>query len=160
MINQDKSENSLVQGSWNVEENISDLQAQVAANQRGISLMKSLIDEYSLLYVQAYMRFIMNNAEETVWNMLVRLSVWNNLKDIDTVVAEDYMDDGTSINLKLTLNWIEKTANFDFTGSGFEVLGNTNAPKAITYSAIIYCLWCLVDSDIPLNQGCLNPIQV
>jgi len=70
------------------------------------------------------------------------------------------MDDGSPIDLTLTINRQSRTAEFDFTNSGFEIFGNINAPKAITYSAIIYCLRCLIDTDIPLNQGCLNPISV
>jgi len=70
------------------------------------------------------------------------------------------MDDGTLIHLKLTINRVDKTAIFDFRESGPEVYANTNAPKAIVASAVIYCLRCLVNSEIPLNQGCLNPITI
>lgn len=113
--------------------------------------MKHLIDEYSLIYVQAYMSFIMKNAEENVWETLYNISIANNMNPVDTIKAEDYMDDGTLISLSLTIDRINRTADFDFSESGFEVLANINAPWAITYSAIIYCLRCLVKSDIPLN---------
>jgi len=143
-----------------VNENISDFKAQVAANHRGILLMKSLISEYSLIYVQAYMQHIMQNAEETVRAMLCALSLKNNLPEVGTIEATDYMDDGSQINLKLTIDRVARSAKFDFSDTSYEILGNVNAPRAITYSAIIYCLRCLVNSDIPLNQGCLNPIKV
>jgi len=147
-------------GTRNLRDNISDYKAQVAANNRGIDIMKDLFDEYSLIYVQAYMNFIQENAEMSVREMLKELSKKNGLEEVGSVEAVDYMDDGTPIKLKLTIDRRDGSAEFDFEGTGPEVYGNTNAPKAITYSAIIYCLRCLVNSSIPLNQGCLNPISV
>jgi len=70
------------------------------------------------------------------------------------------MDDGSVIRLALTIDRKDGSAIFDFTGTSEEMLGNCNAPRSITSSAVIYCLRCLVDSDIPLNQGCLNPIKI
>ena len=70
------------------------------------------------------------------------------------------MDDGSTIRLDLTINRDEGTAKFDFTGTDPEMFGNCNAPRSITFSAIIYCLRSLVVADIPLNQGCLQPIEV
>jgi 5-oxoprolinase (ATP-hydrolysing) len=74
--------------------------------------------------------------------------------DSDTVLlsAVDYMDDGTPIRLKVSIDRRRGDAVFDFAGTGAQVFGNTNAPRAVTYSAVIYCLRCLVDRDIPLNQ--------
>ena len=68
------------------------------------------------------------------------------------------MDDGTPLNLKLTINRDQKKAVFDFTGTGPEVKANTNAPRAITKSAIIYSLRSLIQNEIPLNAGCLRPV--
>jgi 5-oxoprolinase (ATP-hydrolysing) len=76
------------------------------------------------------------------------------------VSASDFMDDGTELKLKLTINGATGEAEFDFTGSDPEMYGNCNAPRSITSSAIIYCLRCLVNAEIPLNQGCLNPIKI
>lgn len=70
------------------------------------------------------------------------------------------MDDGTEINLALTIDRKDGSAKFDFEGTGTEVFGNVNAPHSVSHSAIIYCLRCLVNSEIPLNQGCLNPIEI
>lgn len=70
------------------------------------------------------------------------------------------MDEGSEIRLKMTVDGFLGEATFDFTGTDPEMYGNCNAPRAITSSAIIYCLRCLVNADIPLNQGCLNPITV
>lgn len=69
------------------------------------------------------------------------------------------MDDGSPINLKITINGIDGTAVFDFTGTGHEIYGNCNVPRAVALSAIIYCLRCMVGHDVPLNQGCLAPIK-
>ncbi|KAG8134113.1 hypothetical protein E2320_011854 [Naja naja] len=99
-------------GTRNLHDNLSDLRAQVAANQRGIQLVNELIGQYGLGVVQAYM------------------------------------------------GHIQGTAVFDFTGTGQEVYGNWNAPRAITLSALIYCLRCMVGEDIPLNQGCLSPVRI
>jgi 5-oxoprolinase (ATP-hydrolysing) len=68
------------------------------------------------------------------------------------------MDDGSPISLTLTIDRNKREACFDFSGTGHEVLSNFNCPKSVVMSAIIYCLRCMVDSDIPLNQGCLKPI--
>lgn len=70
------------------------------------------------------------------------------------------MDDGSPIELKITIDESVGSAICDFTGSGYEVWGNCNAPRAITLSALIYCLRCMVGHDVPLNQGCLAPIKV
>lgn len=141
-------------------DNLSDLRAQVAANNQGILLIQELIDIYSLRVVQAYMRHIRRNAEETVREMLKAFSLSKGLPEIGCVTAEDQMDDGTPIRLTVTIDRSTGSAEFDFTGTGHEVVGNCNAPPAVTYSAIIYSLRCMVKRDIPLNQGCLEPIHV
>lgn len=70
------------------------------------------------------------------------------------------MDDGSVIKLKLVIDRINRNAVFDFTGTSGQVIGNINCPRSVTKSAIIYCLRCLVDMDIPLNQGCLVPTSI
>ncbi|KAL1960877.1 hypothetical protein VTO42DRAFT_5860 [Malbranchea cinnamomea] len=137
-------------------DNMSDLRAQVAANQKGIALIKGLIKECGMKRVHTYMYAIQNTAEIAVRDLLRR--TYRTLGS--TLYAEDCMDDGTPIVLKITIDGEKGEAVFDFTGTGCEVFGNTNAPTAITHSAIIYCLRSLVRSDIPLNQGCLNPIDI
>eukprot|EP01133_Synstelium_polycarpum_P002086 gene2086-2374_t len=146
--------------SRNLVDNISDLKAQVAANNKGIGLMEELIGYYGLEVVQAYMYHVQNNAELAVKEMLVEISQQHGLNDVDTLVSTDFMDDGTEIRLALTIDRINKTAVFDFAGTGVEVFGNTNSPPSVTKSAIIYSLRCLVKREIPLNQGCLNPITI
>jgi 5-oxoprolinase (ATP-hydrolysing) len=144
-------------GTRNLSDNISDLRAQVAANQKGISLVTQLIDIYGLDVVQAYMSYIQTNAELAVRDMLKKIA--NSTKN-NKLFATDFMDDGTQIQLSIDIDGQTGSAVFDFDGTGEQVYGNCNAPKAVTLSAIIYCLRCLVGHDIPLNQGCLTPITV
>ncbi|KAJ5338778.1 hypothetical protein N7452_005506 [Penicillium brevicompactum] len=138
-------------------DNLNDLKAQIAANKKGISLISALIEEYGKAVVQFYMHQIQENAELSVRNLLKEVSAKFAGQDLSAV---DYMDDGSPIHLKISINREKGEAVFDFEGTGPEVYGNINAPEAVTYSAIIYCLRCLISANIPLNQGCLKPIDV
>ncbi|KAG6012780.1 hypothetical protein E4U54_007297 [Claviceps lovelessii] len=144
-------------GTRTLGDNINDLRAQVSANQKGISLIEGLIAEYGQATVQFYMLHIQKNAELCVRNLLRDVHSRFGGKALQAV---DYMDDGTPIRLSITIDPDQGSAEFDFDGTGPQVYGNINAPQAITYSAIIYCLRCLISDDIPLNQGCLRPITV
>lgn len=145
----------------NLRDNLADLQAQIAANNKGIQLVKELIDQYGLAAVQAYMGHVQENAELAVRDLLrgVAATALERLGKAE-LVAWDRMDDGSRICLRVKLQGIEGSAVFDFSGTGLEVHGNCNAPRAVTLSAILYCLRCMVGHDIPLNQGCLAPVQV
>ncbi|GFN92191.1 5-oxoprolinase [Plakobranchus ocellatus] len=148
-------------GTRNLHDNLSDLRAQVAANHRGIKLITELINEYGLDVVQAYMKHIQENAEVAVRDMLKEIALKTKARTGKTeLYAEDFMDHGTKICLRVNIDEVEGSAVFDFTGTGFQVQGNTNAPRAITLSAIIYCLRCMVGHDVPLNQGCLAPVKI
>ena len=157
-------------------DNLNDLKAQIAANQKGINLISTLIEEYGEEVVQFYMHNIQDNAELSVRNLLKGVSKRFEGRDLTAI---DYMDDGSPIKLNIAIDKEKGEAVFDFSGTGPEVYGkraiptgiaragqlttslaNINAPKAVTYSAIIYCLRCLISEDIPLNQGCLAPIKV
>ncbi|KAK0385016.1 hypothetical protein NLU13_7494 [Sarocladium strictum] len=144
-------------GTRSLGDNINDLRAQVSANQKGISLIETLIEEYGEQTVQFYMVNIQKNAEDCVRKLLKDVYKRFEGKDLSAV---DFMDDGSPIALKVTIDPEKGEATFDFEGTGPEVYGNINAPEAITYSAIIYCLRCLISEDIPLNQGCLKPVHV
>jgi 5-oxoprolinase (ATP-hydrolysing) len=146
----------------NLRDNISDLKAQVAANNKGIDLIMELVEKYGLEKIQAYMKFIQETAEDSVKEMLDNFAESLKIeKDMEgDAYAEDYMDDGSKICLNVKINRKTRTAIFDFTGTSYQVYGNINTPKAVTYSAIIYCMRCLVNSEIPLNQGCLTPITI
>lgn len=140
-------------GTRNLADNISDLKAQVAANQKGIKSVGELIDGYGLNVVQAYMNYIQQNAEVAVRDMLKEIARKTKERTGKTVLtAVEYMDDGSPIKLKITIDEQTGSALCDFTGSGHQVWGNCNAPRAITMSAMIYCLRCMVGHDVPLNQ--------
>lgn len=133
----------------------------MAANQKGIQLVGELIGQYGLDVVQAYMGHIQANAELAVRDMLRAFGTSRQVRGLPLeVAAEDHMDDGSPIQLCVQINLSQGSAVFDFSGTGPEVFGNLNAPRAITLSALIYCLRCLVGQDIPLNQGCLAPVRV
>ena len=141
----------LFRSSRCIEDNVSDLSAQSSANNKGISLLQELIEEYSIDVVQAYMKYIQQAAGDCVRTLLEKVP--NNI-----LTAHDYMDNGTKINLKISID--QGRAEFDFSGTGFQELSNLNTPEAVVKSAVLYCLRCMVDTDIPLNQGCLDPITI
>jgi 5-oxoprolinase (ATP-hydrolysing) len=145
-------------GTRCLQDNISDLKAQIAANKRGITLIKGLISEFGLSTVHRYMYAIQRASDIAVRELLKQKYEEFGRNPLRAV---DYMDDGTPIQLEITISPENGfSATFDFAGTGPQVYGNTNAPVAITNSAIIYCLRALISSDIPLNQGCLNPINI
>ncbi|RMJ09443.1 hypothetical protein CDV36_010931 [Fusarium kuroshium] len=138
-------------------DNVSDLKAQAAANIKGIRLIQDCIKEYGLSTVQKYMNGIQANAEKIVRSLLRK--VHDEFSGLP-LEAVDYLDDGSMMCLKIHIDREQGSATFDFTGTTGELYGNLNAPRAITFSAIIYVLRSLVNEDIPLNQGCLAPIDV
>lgn len=142
-------------GTRNLRDNLSDLRAQVAANNSGIRLLSELVHECGLHVVETYMKFIQKNAEISVRKMLKAFAAKNGSR----AEAIDYMDDGSPIKLTIDIDTETGDALFDFTGTGPQVLANHNAPPAVTYSAVIYSLRSLVGQSIPLNQGCLAPIK-
>ncbi|GAA5900031.1 uncharacterized protein JCM6883_006068 [Sporobolomyces salmoneus] len=135
----------------------SDLRAQIAANHKGIQLINSLITEWGLETVQRYMKFITDNAELAVRNMLKRTVEKLGRSELHAV---DYMDDGTPIELSIKIDAETGDAVFDFEGTGFESWSSLNAPMAVCYSMIIYSLRALCGEPIPLNSGCLKPLEV
>jgi len=141
--------------------NIADLKAQIAANLKGVKLVQELIDIYGLGVVQAYMGYIQDNAETAVRDLLKTVAQSLTDKGNSTKLqAVDYMDDGSRICLSVEINSQERRAKFDFTGTSEQVWYNWNAPRSISYSAIIYCLRAMIAHEIPLNQGCMRPIEV
>lgn len=144
-------------GSRKLSDNISDLKAQVAANNKGIQLIDRLMEEYGIAIITKYMTAIQDNAATTIKTMLKKMA---HHFDTTEFSGQDHMDDGTLIKLKVTLDVVREKFLFDFSGTSSQVYGNLNAPEAITNSAILYCLRCLVGEDIPLNQGCLKPLTI
>jgi 5-oxoprolinase (ATP-hydrolysing) len=145
----------------NPETVIADLKAQIAANQRGIDLLSTLINEATEKVVIAYMHHIQTNAENAVRSMLKKIALrLQETSPKGIFEAEEHLDDGSRIHLQLTIDPATGEACFDFTGTDAELPGNLNAPAAVTQSAILYALRCLINEDIPLNQGCLNPVTI
>ncbi|KAH8682020.1 Hydantoinase B/oxoprolinase-domain-containing protein [Xylariales sp. PMI_506] len=139
-----------------IADNISDLKAQTSANQRGIVLLQKLCDEYSLPVVHKYMTGIQANAEIAIREFFRQV----HKEHPEPLTATDYFDDGTPLSVKITINPETGGAVYDFAGTGPQIWGNYNCPISITHSAIIYTVRCLVDMEIPLNDGCLMPVEI
>ncbi|KAK8074742.1 hypothetical protein PG997_009405 [Apiospora hydei] len=140
-----------------IADNLSDLKAQISSNQRGITLLGKLCDEFGLSVVHTYMHGIQANAEVAVRDFFKRVSKETAQKPLG---ATDYFDDGTAIRVRITIDAETGSAVYDFAGTGPQTWGNYNCPVSITHSAIIYTIRCLVDADIPLNEGCLAPVSI
>ena len=137
--------------SRNPTENILDIKAAIAANHLGETELLKIIDSYSLPVVHSYMKHICDAAEEKV------KSVISNLKN-GTYNFEDSLDDGSPICIKI--NVAGDRMIVDFSGSGGTNPNSLNANKAVVHSAIMYCVRCLIDEDIPLNSGVLAPVEI
>ncbi|KAF8632678.1 hypothetical protein AX17_004810 [Amanita inopinata Kibby_2008] len=144
-------------GCRNIRDVESDLKAQIAANYKGIQLIHAIVDDYGLETVQEYMYHIRANAEMSVRNLLRDVAKRMGSTNLSAV---DYLDDGSPICLKVEINEEEGSAVLDFAGTGCEVRGNLNAPVSVAHSAVIYCMRAMLDVDIPLNAGCLVPLEV
>lgn len=140
----------------NFQDNLSDLKAQTSACSVGSTKIKELFEQYGREVVLFYMRGIRFNAEKGVRDFLKKV-VQEKGRMLSAV---DHMDDGTAIKLQITINPEDGSAIFDFEGTGPEVLGNINTPPPVAKSSILFCLRCLIGIDIPLNSGCLAPIDV
>ncbi|KAF8519766.1 Hydantoinase B/oxoprolinase [Hysterangium stoloniferum] len=144
-------------GCRNFKDVESDLKAQIAANHKGIQLLHALVNEYTLPTVHQYMHHIRANAEHCVRQLLrdVAKRAGSNVLE-----AVDYLDDGSPIHLRVEINQEQGSAVLDFAGTGPEVRGNLNAPISVVHSAVIYCMRAMLDTDIPLNAGCLVPVEI
>jgi len=135
----------------NIPQNLADLQAQIAANQKGVEELLKMVDHFSLEVVQAYMGHVQDNAEEAVRRVITAL------KDS----AYTYpLDNGAVIQVAIRVNHAQRTADIDFTGTSPQLNNNFNAPSAICMAAVLYVFRTLVDDEIPLNAGCLKPLNV
>ncbi|KAK0194003.1 Hydantoinase B/oxoprolinase-domain-containing protein [Armillaria mellea] len=144
-------------GTRTLKDNISDMKAQISANHRGATLIRALVEEFSLQVVQFYMFAIQKTAEFAVRDLLRFV---DNKFGGKSLQAIDYMDSGEQLELKIDIDAKQGEAVFDFTGTSPQSYSNLNAPTAIVYSAIIYVLRSLIPTAIPLNHGCLAPIKV
>ncbi|WP_175409490.1 hydantoinase B/oxoprolinase family protein [Streptomyces sp. TRM64462] len=131
--------------------NLADLRAQIAANEKGIEELHRMVDEFGLDVVHAYMRHVRDNAEESVRRIIATLH--------DAAYRYE-TDAGAVINLTLRVDRERRSAVLDFTGTSPQQPGNTNAPTSVVMAAVLYVFRTLVADDIPLNSGCLEPLEV
>ena len=135
----------------NSAQNIADLQAQIAANKRGAEELSKMVEHYGLETVQAYMGFVQDNAEESVRRVI------DVLQDGEFTYP---MDSGGQIKVAITIDKSARSAKIDFTGTSAQQSNNFNAPAAVCKAAVLYVFRTLVDDDIPLNAGCLKPLEI
>ncbi|HEY6087622.1 MAG TPA: hydantoinase B/oxoprolinase family protein [Burkholderiaceae bacterium] len=135
----------------NPDQTIADLRAQIAANEKGVQELHAMVAQFGRATVAAYMTHVQDNAEESVRRVI------GALKDGAFTLA---LDNGAQIAVKVTVHPARREATIDFTGTSAQLPNNFNAPKAVTTAAVLYVFRTLVDDDIPLNAGCLKPLQV
>ncbi len=141
--------------SRNPQQNMADLKAQIAANEKGVQELRKMVEQFGLDVVQAYMGHVQDNAEESVRRAIARLAM--RLKDGRFTLK---LDNGAQIQVAVRIHAEERSAEVDFTGTSPQQSNNFNAPTAVCMAAVLYVFRTLVDDDIPLNAGCLKPIRV
>jgi len=144
----------LASGRWparNPDQNIADLKAQLASCARGIQELEAMVEHFSLATVQAYMGHVQDNAEESVRRVIDRL---------DDGAFEYPLDEGGVIRVAITIDKAERRARIDFTGTSAQRASNFNAPSAVCRAAVLYVFRTLVDDQIPMNEGCLKPLDL
>ncbi|MBD9393933.1 hydantoinase B/oxoprolinase family protein [Acidovorax sp. ACV01] len=137
--------------SRNPQQNMADLRAQIAANEKGQQELRRMVGEFGLDVVLAYMRHVQDNAEESVRRVITRL------KDGAFTLP---LDNGAQISVAVKVDAKSRSATIDFTGTSAQQTNNFNAPTAVCMAAVLYVFRTLVDDDIPLNAGCLKPLNV
>jgi 5-oxoprolinase (ATP-hydrolysing) len=137
--------------SRNPEQNMADLKAQIAANEKGVQELRKMAEQFGLDVVQAYMGHVQDNAEESVRRVITRL------KDGNFTLP---LDNGAQIQVAIRVDAKNRSAEIDFAGTSPQQVNNFNAPTAVCMAAVLYVFRTLVDDDIPLNAGCLKPLKV
>jgi 5-oxoprolinase (ATP-hydrolysing) len=135
----------------NPAQNLADLRAQIAANQKGVQELQAMVTQYGHATVSAYMQHVQDNAEESVRRVITALH------DGEFSLP---LDNGAQIHVAVRVHAAERRAVVDFSGTSAQLDNNFNAPKAITLAAVLYVFRTLVDDAIPLNAGCLKPIDI
>ncbi len=144
----------LAEGDWparNIDRNLSDLRAQLAACTRGAELLVATSEEYGSETVSAYMDHVLDNAEEAVRRLIATL---------ESGRFSYPMDNGSQLSVAIRPDRAARTAVFDFTGTSEQQRDNFNAPRSITRAAALYVVRTLIDDAIPLNDGCLRPVEL
>ncbi|MYH68983.1 MAG: 5-oxoprolinase, partial [Gammaproteobacteria bacterium] len=135
----------------NIDQNLADLSAQIAANETGVAELRKMVRHYGIEVVSAYMKHVQDNAEESVRRVI------EVLQDGE---FEYPMDEGSVIKVKISVDRDRRVATIDFSGTSRQNPTNYNAPTAVCKAAILYVFRTLVNDDIPLNEGCLKPIEL
>jgi 5-oxoprolinase (ATP-hydrolysing) len=135
----------------NPAQNIADLRAQIASNEKGVQEVQKMVEDFGLDTVRAYMGHVQDNAAESVRRVILAL------KDSEFAVETDQ---GATIRVKITVDRDKREATVDFTGTSPQQPTNFNAPEPVTRAAVLYCFRVMVESGIPMNAGCLRPINV
>ncbi len=133
------------------DKNIADLKAQVAANAKGVVELRKMVAHFGFDVVQAYMRHVQSNAEENVRRLIARL------EDGEFSITTDQ---GAIVKVAITADSANRTARVDFTGTSAMQPNNFNAPEPVTRAAVLYAFRVMVDAPIPMNAGCLKPIDI
>ena len=135
----------------NVEQNLADLRAQIAANARGVEELGKMVAHFGLEVVNAYMAHVQDNAEDAVRRVITAL---------DDGAYAYTLDGGAVINVAIRVDRARREATIDFAGTSAQLANNLNAPRSIAVAAVLYVFRTLVDADIPLNAGCLKPLRI
>ena len=144
----------LASGKWparNPDQNVADLRAQMAANHKGVSELHRMVDHFGLDVVNAYMGHVQDNAAECV------------RRELDRLAGGSFaypLDDGSVVKVAIEVDHDRRCARIDFTGTSAQLDNNYNAPTAVCRAAVLYVFRTLVDDDIPLNEGCLAPLEL
>jgi 5-oxoprolinase (ATP-hydrolysing) len=132
-------------------QNVNDIKAQIAANEKGVQELNKMVAHFTLPVVKAYMQHVQDNAAESVRRVIDRLHDSS---------FEYEMDQGTFIKVRITVDKAKREATVDFTGTSPQQPTNFNAPEPVTRAAVLYVFRVMVDDDIPMNAGCLRPINI
>jgi 5-oxoprolinase (ATP-hydrolysing) len=132
-------------------QNVNDIKAQMAANEKGVQELRKMVAQFTLPVVQAYMRHVQDNAAESVRRVIDRIH--------DSAFAYE-MDQGTVIKVRIAVDKDKREATVDFAGTSPQQPTNFNAPEPVTRAAVLYVFRVMVDDDIPMNAGCLRPINI
>ncbi|MBD2187434.1 hydantoinase B/oxoprolinase family protein [Pseudanabaena mucicola] len=142
----------------NPSQNIADLQAQIAANECGARELRRMVAHYGAATVQAYMGHVRHNAELAIRQAIAQLAqAWGNDSERRFIYP---IDNGSQISVSVILNEVARTAKIDFTGTSAQLANNFNAPLAVCKAVVLYVFRTLVDDEIPLNAGCLVPLEI
>lgn len=137
--------------SRNPQQNLADLKAQIAANEKGVQELRKMVAQFGLPVVQAYMGHVQDNAEESVRRVITKLK--NGAFTLP-------LDNGAQIKVAIRVDAASRSAEIDFAGTSPQLTNNFNAPTAVCMAAVLYVFRTLVGDDIPLNAGCLKPLRV